>query len=111
MTRGASGTYLFTAGATFSLLARIPDAFAASHFAGYTPSAQLRTPSGKLIATLAVAWTDGAASALRLTAGDTQDWPVGPAAFDICLESPAGTRIYTQPATIQIQRGITRAAP
>lgn len=106
-----SGIYTFTAGATFSLVATIPDAFAAGHFVRYTPSTQLRTPAGRLIATLAVAWTDSSASALRLTADDTHDWPTGPAVFDICLQSPAGVRIYTRPATIQIQRGITRATP
>ena len=96
-------------GATLDMLARIPIAFADGYFAGWVPTAQLRTYADVLIATLDAQWVDAAATRyIRLRAADTSGWPPGPAQFDVRLTSPAGVRLQTKKATLPITKGVTR---
>lgn len=96
-------------GATLDIAVRIPDGFADGHFAGWTPTAQLRTYADALIATLDAQWVDAAETRyIQLHAADTSAWPVGPAQFDVRLTSPTGVRLQTTMATLQISKGVTR---
>lgn len=96
-------------GATLDIAMRIPDGFADGYFAGWVPTSQLRTHADVLIATLDAQWVDAAATRyIRLRAADTSGWPPGPAQFDVRLTSPAGVRLQTTTATLQITKGVTR---
>lgn len=96
-------------GATFDLLARIPDTFADGHFVGYTLKSQLRTPNGALIADLSAYWQDPATTRyLRLRCADTTTWPVGLVQFDICFTEPGGDRLFTGVQSVEITRGVTK---
>ena len=96
-------------GATLDIAVRIPDGFADGYFAGWVPTAQLRTYSDVLIATLDAQWVDAADTRyIRLRAPDTSGWPQGPAQFDVRLTSPAGVRLQTTTATLPITIGVTR---
>ena len=103
-------TFPFTRGASFDLLARIPDRFADGQFAGWQPSSQVRSNKDELIAELDAEWVDPATTrVLRLRKLDTTAWPLCVASFDICLQSPAGERLYTTAQALHIIRGVTRA--
>lgn len=96
-------------GATLDIAVRIPDGFADGYFAGWVPTAQLRTYADALIATLDAQWVDAADTRyIRLRAADTSGWPPGPAQFDVRLTSPAGVRLQTKKATLPITKGVTR---
>ena len=96
-------------GATLDIAVRIPDGFADGYFAGWVPTAQLRTYADVLIATLDAQWVDAADTRyIRLRAPDTSGWPQGPAQFDVRLTSPAGVRLQTTTATLPITKGVTR---
>ncbi len=96
-------------GATLDIAVRIPDGFADGYFAGWVPTAQLRTYADALIATLDAQWVDAADTRyIRLRAADTSGWPPGPAQFDVRLTSPAGVRLQTTTATLSITKGVTR---
>lgn len=106
----ATTAFSLPAGASFDLLARIPDRFPDGHFAGWTPASQVRGDKDELIAELDVEWIDPTiARVLRLRKLDTSAWPVGAARFDVRLTGPDGTRIYTTAQLIYIVRGVTRA--
>lgn len=97
-------------GASFFLLVRIPSAFADGHFAGWVPTAQVRTDKGELVADLAVAWQDPVATRiLELECIDTMGWPVSPAEFDVLLTRPDGFRVHTSTINFHIVRGATHA--
>lgn len=103
-------TFSITAGASFDVLVRIPDRFADGHFAGWVPSSQVRSDKDELIASLDVEWADPAtARVLRLRKLDTSAWAICAARFDICLQGPDGTRIYTTAQPFHIVKGATRA--
>ena len=96
-------------GASLDIAVRIPSGFADGYFAGWVPTAQLRTYADVLIATLDAQWVDAADTRyIRLRAADTSGWPPGPAQFDVRLTSPAGVRLQTTTATLQIAKGATR---
>ena len=96
-------------GATLDIAVRIPSGFADGYFAGWVPTAQLRTYADVLIATLDAQWVDAANTRyIRLRAADTSGWPPGPAHFDVRLTSPAGARLQSTTATLSITKGVTR---
>lgn len=95
-------------GASLDALLRIPSRFADGQFAAWQPSAQLRTASGQLVAQLQVQWADAAtARVLRLQALDTSAWPLEVLVFDVCLQGPAGERIYTADMRLAVLREVT----
>ena len=96
-------------GSMLDMLARIPISFADGYFAGWVPTAQLRTYADALIATLDVQWVDAVTTRmLRLKCADTSAWQVGPALFDVCLTAPDGMRLYTTAQRLSITMGVTR---
>lgn len=96
-------------GATLDIAVRIPDGFADGYFAGWVPTAQLRTYADALIATLDAQWVDAAATRyIRLRAADTSAWPIGPARFDVRLTAPDGYKLQSTLATMQITMGATQ---
>lgn len=103
-------TMVLSTGATFLTVLKVPSAFPPGHFVGYVPTSQLRTIKGDLIADIACTWTDANHIALRLKAGPTAGWPTGRAHFDVCLQAPDGTRIYSRPMPLTIIEGITQEA-
>lgn len=97
-------------GASFFVLVRIPSAFADGHFAGWVPTAQVRTDKGVLVADLAVAWQDPVATRiLELKCIDTAAWPLGTAEFDVRLAGPDGFVVATSTANFHIVREATHA--
>jgi len=106
---GTNTLQAISRGATLDIAVRIPDGFADGYFAGWVPTAQLRTYADALIATLDAQWVDAAITRyIRLRAADTSGWPPGPAQFDVRLTSPTGVRLQTTTATLPITRGVTR---
>jgi hypothetical protein len=102
--------FIHKRGASFLLLVRIPSAFADGHFAGWVPTAQVRTDKGELVADLAVAWQDPVTTRiLELECIDTVAWPVGSAEFDVRLTDPDGFVVTTSTASFHIVRGATHA--
>lgn len=97
-------------GDSFDLVATIPAKFVDGQFAGYTPSAQMRTAAGAMLADLQVAWVDDTTTrTLRLTCIDTTSWLVGPAKFDVQFRRDTdGFIVSTATTNIQILEDVTR---
>lgn len=101
-------TVTVTRGATFLVLASIPDIFPDGHFAAYTVESQLRTPKRSLLAELVTEWSDPITTRiLKLRSDATADWPVGMGTFDIVFTSPSGDRLFTGPQAVVITQGVT----
>lgn len=98
-------------GDTFSEIAYFPgEDGATSDFVGWTPTCQLRTQQGALIADIVTAWVDpDTALFVSLQFADTQAWPIGPAVFDIQFTrtSPAFT-ISSTTKVLNIVEDVTR---
>lgn len=102
--------FIHKRGASFFLLVRIPSAFADGHFAGWVPTAQVRTDKGVLVADLVVAWQDPVTTRiLELKCIDTTAWPLGSAEFDVRLTAADGFVVATSTANFHIVREATHA--
>lgn len=99
-----------TKGASVLWMLKLPTKFADGYFAGWTPTSQVRTEDGALVADLEVTWDDPAiARVLVLRKLDTTGWAVGHASFDVRLVAPDGFAIYTAPLRLYVVKGNTDA--
>lgn len=105
----------FIRGQQFKFIMELPCDVPEGYFAGWTPSSQLRQldntgPAG-LIADLVVTWED-AIKRIKLVfsfAGDTSDWPLGPAVFDVLFTKDSDqTKKRSLPVQIKIVHGVTQ---
>lgn len=108
-----STPYTHKRGASFDVLVTIPTQFADGYFADYTPTSQVRTNDGTLVASLTCAWVDAVTTrALRLTCLDTSAWPVGNALFDVRFKRASdGHVIPSSTAQLIVVKNITQEAP
>ena len=101
----------FKTGDTFDISGILPvtvNGVPVTDFTGWATRCQLRTKTGKLIATLVTTWLNSS-GALRINfVGSTQAWPVGVAQIDVEVTTPAGDIISTTTNDIKIVQDITR---
>lgn len=97
-------------GATFDLILMLPDTTTPGTFVGYVPTCQVRDWDGRLIADVDAQWVDpDTTMAIALHAGETPQWRVGAAMFDVSLrrESPLSI-IPSSTLSLSIVEKVTR---
>ncbi len=103
----------FTRGASFQFVMKIPDKIDDGTFFNWTLRCQVRkeaneAPSG-FISEVPVYWLDTTTTrALAVKQDATDNWPIGPAEFDVLFTSPAGERVRSKRVPFHIVRGVTR---
>lgn len=99
-------------GDTFEWLLSFPEAdYPDGYFVGWTVTAQIRTPTGRLIGNLTPTWADPAEDTrfLRLFADETSSWQVGEHEMDVQLVRDSdGLTKSTQTKTVEIIRDVTQ---
>lgn len=94
----------------FDLSLQLPANFIDGHFAGWTPTAQVRSAADALVSTLTCAWADDATTrVIRCTKADTADWPVAPLYLDVQLAKEGELTLSTATVTIFCLKDITHA--
>lgn len=103
----------FYRGQTLAFTMALPEKIQFGQLAGWTLESQLRRlensgPAG-FIADLEVTWAAGSQQTRVnfLYDGDTSDWPLGPAAFDVVFTGP-DQKIRSTPIELLIVAGVTR---
>lgn len=100
-------------GDSFARVLSIPPEFADGYFAHYTPSSQLRTSTGELVAQCVCTWLDAATTRqLHLLVQDTTAWPADAVlSIDVQFVRTAdGYTLSTSTATVRTVRDVTRGA-
>lgn len=100
-------------GDTFDRLLVMPAELVDGYWIGWTVTAQLRTPRGKLISDFVTSWADPAATTriLRLFADDTQTqaWPLGDQEVDVEFTRVSdGTVRSTVTQVVTVLRDVTQ---
>ena len=109
--RNPNNIATFKRGSSFAITFNLP-APAHGRFTGWTLRAQMRTDAhnrnGGLIANIPATWTDSSCTAIKVLYHDTDEWALGPAAFDILLTDPStGTKVHSATMYFNIERSIT----
>lgn len=75
---------------------------------GYTATSQIRTQEDTLIEDLNLIFDSFNPAVIRLTAGSTDQWPLGPARIDVEFLTPSGRIISTETVVFNIVRDVTK---
>lgn len=85
---------------------------AVTDFTGWTiAGSQVRTPSGKLVATVTCAWVDAASGSIAFDGGPMGAWPKGIVHHDVLLQAPGGDVFATPTAEFEVEQEVTQWAP
>lgn len=103
-------TYIHKRGDGLDLALMLPANFADGHFAGWTPTAQVRTVTDALVATTTCTWDDPLTTrVVRVQHADTSTWPVATLYMDVQLSKTGEPTHSTETVTIYCLRDITHA--